>query len=133
MERNTEPLGRFEYCLAVEDINRSIEYYEKVGFELVDGNPKDEGWAIMKCGNGVVSLYQNSMGGLSGKAVLNFRGGNIKKIVTNCKGLGLEVKKDFKAGPEGGGSATLLDPDGNEVFLDTAPDEPVYQFNVTDL
>lgn len=133
MKKNTEPLGRFEYCLAVENIDVSIGYYEKVGFEFIDGNPKDEGWAIMKCGNGIVALFQNSMDGLTGSAVLNFRGGDVQKIVANCKKLGLTIKKDYKAGPEGGGSATLLDPDGNEVFLDTAPDEPVYRFNLTKL
>ena len=133
MEKNNVPLGRFEYCISVESILNSIRYYKKIGFELIDGSPIEEGWAILKCGVGIIALYQNAMDGLSGKAVLNFRGGDVEKIMNNCKEMGLETKKEFRPGPEGGGSGTLLDPDGNEVFLDTAPDEPKYPFNITKL
>ncbi len=123
-------LGRFELCLNVANINKSIEFYKKFGFEKIDGNPEDEGWAIMKHNNGIIALYNKDTISMETGHTLNFRGGDVKAITNNLKKQGLKMKIDFKPGKNGGGSATLLDPDGNIIFLDTAPDEPRYEFNI---
>lgn len=129
-DKPEEKLGKFELCLSCEDLFNSINFYERLGFESIDGNPKDEGWAILKHANGIVALYTKGDMNVSKPMVLNFRGGDVERIVKELKSHGIMFTKDFKAGKNGGGSATLEDPDGNEIFFDTAPDEPIYKFNI---
>ena len=125
-----ERLGRFELCLACINLDESIYFYERLGFDLIDGNPKDEGWAILKHSNGIVALYAKSDGHMNKDMILNFRGGDVKVITSDLKKKGITFTKVYKAGKNGGGSATLEDPDCNEIFFDTAPVEPVYEFNI---
>jgi catechol 2,3-dioxygenase-like lactoylglutathione lyase family enzyme len=132
-EDNKHPLGRFEMCLSCQDLSISIGFYQKLGFEKIDGNPEDEGWVILKHNNGIIALYNKETINTKSGQVLNFRGGDVESITNDLKKQGLVMKIDFKAGKNGGGSTTLLDPDGNVIFLDTAPDEPRYEFNIDKL
>ena len=46
----TTGLGRFELCLNVRDLPRSLEFYGKLGFEGIGGNLQ-QGGAILVPGN----------------------------------------------------------------------------------
>ena len=115
-------LGRFELCLPVKDLARSIAFYETLGFERVGGVP-EKGWAILAHGpqgrRCRIGLYQ----GMIPYDVLNFRGGDVFAIAKDLEARGLRLKTGPMIEQDGSAGATLLDPDGNEIYLNTAPGE----------
>ncbi|MEZ4634239.1 MAG: VOC family protein [Caldilineaceae bacterium] len=50
-------LGTFSVSLAVADLPASRAFYEKLGFEAIDGQP-DEGWIILRNGDTHIGLFQ---------------------------------------------------------------------------
>ncbi len=126
-------LGRFEMCLDCMDFEETLDFYVRLGFDLIDGSPDEEGWAILKHNNGIIALFRHGDINMQKKWVLNFRGSDVKQNVDDMKAAGYEFQKDFRAGKNGGDCATMEDPDGNIIFFDTVPDEPVYEFNIEKL
>jgi predicted lactoylglutathione lyase len=63
-------LGAFSISLAVEDIEASRSFYEKLGFEVFRGEAS-QNWLIMRQGNHVVGLFQ----GMFEKNMLTFNPG----------------------------------------------------------
>ena len=51
-------LGSFSISLAVKDISASKDFYESIGFEILDGNV-DQKWMILKNGNSKIGLFQD--------------------------------------------------------------------------
>ena len=70
-----------------------------------------------KCASG---LFQSQF--MSSEFSLNFRGGDVDAICEEIASKGYEFAKPPKLVP-GGGSASLLDPDGHSIFIDTVPGE----------
>lgn len=107
-------LGRFEYCMNVADLAKSLEFYKRLGF-VEKGGVIEEGWVILKHSNLILALYQGHIPG----NVLNFRGADIYKIAQELKARGVELSEDAHAEEDGSVGALLEDPDGNVIYLNT--------------
>ncbi|MFB0509173.1 MAG: VOC family protein [bacterium] len=111
-------LGRFELCLNVNDVHRSIDFYTKLGFRLISGDP-GSGWAVMEYGNLKLALYQGHIA----QNMLNFRGGDVSAIAARLKDKGMQLKSDAMSEKDGSMGAIIEDPDGNVIYFNTHPDE----------
>lgn len=114
-------LGWLDICLRVESVVASREFYAGLGFERVEGEDS-EGWAVVVNGNARIGLYEPKHMGESAFS-LNFRGGDVMANAAVLISKGYTFSKEPKPYSGGGGSATLLDPDGHTIYLDTAPGE----------
>ena len=118
-------LGAFSVSLAVKDLATSKDFYGKLGFESIGGDP-EQNWMILKNGDHVIGLFQ----GMFEKNVLTFnpgwdQGGNELDSFTDVRELQRELKKqgvaliseadDSTSGPT---SLMLSDPDGNQILID---------------
>ena len=128
-------LGCFTYCIAVRDIQASLDFYRRLGFTLEGGQP-EQGWATLNNAGTELSLIQ----GLPGNC-LNFRGMDIQALAAEHQSRGLLliglVDYDPSTYPPawhtdaqgnalpaaGSGSYTVIDPDGNHILFDTVPAE----------
>ena len=63
-------LGTFSISLAVEDIEASRVFYEKLGFEVVGGDPS-QNWQILRNGVHTIGLFQ----GMFERNILTFNPG----------------------------------------------------------
>jgi catechol 2,3-dioxygenase-like lactoylglutathione lyase family enzyme len=114
-------LGWLDVCLRVADIGKSRAFYEGMGFHRVEGEDS-EGWAVVVNGDARIGLYTSAH--MAGEPfTLNFRGGDVQAIAEALKAKGYVFTKEPHVSSQGGASAHLKDPDGYEVFLDTAPGE----------
>ncbi len=117
---NSFILGRFEYCLNVVDLARSLEFYKKLGF-IEKGGDKEDGWVILQHSNLTLALYQGHIPG----NVLNFRGADIYKIAQELKARGVVFSEDAREEEDGSVGALLEDPDGNIIYFNTFPGEEI--------
>ncbi|MCB1186241.1 VOC family protein [bacterium] len=115
-----KPLGWLHYCLNVVDIEKSCDFYEKIGFVQVDGE-RSQGWAVMHNATTELALYSGH--GEEGATTLNFRGANIDELAERVRSAGIAFLTEPKTNGQGSGSFMLDDPAGNRLFMDTAPDE----------
>ncbi|MEM1077018.1 MAG: VOC family protein [Pseudomonadota bacterium] len=116
-------LGAFSISLAVKDLQASIAFYEKLGFEAMGGG---EGWRMMKMGDKVIGLFE----GMFEKNMLTFNPGwtqnaenlasftDIRAVQTELKARGLTLKDEVDPESTGPASITLEDPDGNPILID---------------
>jgi lactoylglutathione lyase len=103
-------LGRFFLCLSVGDVGRSLDFYERLGFEHVEGEVK-QGWAVVESGDLRLGLFR----GKAGKNLLNFMDGSVLRIFESLKksGVAAEVEPEVVSGDRA--IATIEDPDGNLI------------------
>jgi len=120
-------LGWCDVCINVKDLEASKKFYETLGLEVMEGNA-EQGYFVLKNDAVRIGLYKGHFEGF----MFNFRGGDVLTNSAALKERGLEFYSGPTEGKEGGASATILDPDGNMIFLDTHPDElsPEYQKKV---
>ena len=111
-------LGEHFPCLNVQDLARSIEFYEKLDFKLVEDH-RSEHWAVLQHNNMALCLYQGHID----SNLINFRGGDIDAIYTEATARGLKFEKPARVHSDGSWNATISDPDGNRIFFNTFPDE----------
>jgi len=117
-------LGWPVICLPVQDLAKSIAFYEKLDFTNVFGSP-EMNYACMQQRNHEIHLHH----GCIDAHMLNFRGGDVRAIVAEIKGRGIapvkgHVDSDGEAvDVDGCTTACYFDPDGLEVMFDTHPDE----------
>ena len=116
-------LGAFSISLAVKDLDASIGFYEKLGFEALGGG---EGWRMMKMGETVIGLFQ----GMFEKNMLTFNPGwdqnaealdrftDIRALQAELKARGLTLKSEVDPASTGPASIMLEDPDGNPILID---------------
>lgn len=116
-------LGWCDVCLRVSKAAASREFYGSLGFYKVEGDDQ-EGWAVVTNGTLRLGLFEAQF--MSDAISLNFRGGNISAICDELRGKGIAFSKEPKL-IEGGGSASIRDPDGYSIFFDTAPGETMSQ------
>ena len=113
-------LGNFDLCLRVKNLEKSTDFYKKLGFEntIFDSFA---GMSILKKGNITFALYDKHID----ETILNFRGGNVFEIAKVLKAKGLEFESDAKIEADGSHGAKLRDPDGNLIYFNTASGEEI--------
>jgi catechol 2,3-dioxygenase-like lactoylglutathione lyase family enzyme len=110
-------LGHFEVSLRVTDVRRAVEFYRELGFEHAGGDLA-RGWATMRRGTVQVGLYEGIESNL-----LTFIGGDVFANARELERRGLVLRTAAGIEPDGSAGATVADPDGNVIYLNTLPDE----------
>lgn len=110
-------LGNFSMSLSVKDIDASLAFYQKMGFEILDGN-KEENWLILKNGQAKIGLFQGMFEG----NVLTFNPRDVRTIQKQLADSGIELIEKADEG-EGPAYITLKDPDGNSILMDQHDEE----------
>ncbi|MGD6818718.1 VOC family protein [Metabacillus sp. 113a] len=117
--------GSFSVSLSVKDIQKSKEFYEKLGFDSMGGNI-EHNWLIMKNEDTVIGLFQ----GMFEENILTFNPGwdqkaenlesftDVRDLQHELKSKGISLLSEADADSEGPASFTLKDPDGNIILVD---------------
>lgn len=105
-------LGTFSVSLTVQDIAASRAFYEKLGFEVIDGK-QDENWLILGSGEAKIGLFQ----GMFDRNLLTFNPTDVRSIQAHLKAEGVELILEAQ-GESGPAHITLVDPDGNPILFD---------------
>ena len=110
--------GHFgEYAIKVGDLDESIEYWEKLGFETLF---RDEKWefAILSDGLIVLGLHAHDMGV---RSALTYFHPDMKSIVDQLKkrGLTFESETEYESNGEKAVDAAIRAPGGQVFFLFT--------------
>lgn len=125
-ESSETELGCFSISLSVKDIQASMAFYEKLGFEIIGGEPENN-WCIMKNGHANIGLFED----MFPENVLTFNPGwdqegrnmeagfqDIRQIQEQLKQQGLTLAEEADAESSGPASIMLQDPDGNAILID---------------
>ncbi len=118
-------LGAFSISLAVKDLAASKDFYEKLGFESIGGDPQ-QNWLILKNGDHVLGLFQ----GMFEENMLTFNPGwdqggheldsftDVREIQSELKNRGIALKSEADESTAGPANLMLSDPDGNQILID---------------
>ena len=118
-------LGAFSVSLTVKDLQASREFYQKLGFSDMGGNP-EHGYLIMKSGDTLIGLFQ----GMFERNILTFNPGwnadaqeldefmDVRDIQARLQEAGLELVETADPNSDGPAHITLVDPDGNPILID---------------
>lgn len=124
-------LGNFSVSLAVKDVAKSREFYEKLGFRVVGGN-QAKNWLVLQNETTTIGLFQ----GFIDKNSLTFNPGwdhnkktlpafdDVRDIQQTLKSRGLTLTKEADISTTGPAYLTLTDPDGNPVLIDQHVPKP---------
>lgn len=111
-------LGDYYPCLNVENLDRSLAFYETLGFEVV-GDHRAENWAMVQHNNMALCLFQGHID----ENLINFRGGDVEAIHKEGVARGLVFDKPPVVESDGSWAAEIRDPDGNSIYFNTFPAE----------
>ena len=111
-------LGEYHPCLNVQDLTRSIDFYQKLDFTII-GDHRSENWAVLRHSNMILCLFQGHID----ENLINFRGGDVEAIYSEAASRGLKFTEPAHLEPDGSSSAEIRDPDGNVVYFNTFPVE----------
>jgi catechol-2,3-dioxygenase len=118
-------LGAFSISLSVKDLQKSKDFYEKLGFSHMAGNT-EQNYLIMKNGDHIIGLFQAMFDG----NMLTFNPGwdqnaqnletfdDVRDIQKHLKEQGLEIQKEADETTSGPEHIYLKDPDGNMILID---------------
>ena len=118
-------LGAFSVSLSVQDIERSREFYEKLGFSVFAG-AAERRYFIMKNGNALIGLFQGMFEG----NILTFNPGwdenaqnleeftDVRELQRQLKKENLDLLSEADEQTSGPARCMLTDPDGNRILLD---------------
>lgn len=124
-------LGAFSMSLSVKDLEKSVAFYQSLGFMQIAGS-FDENWAMMRNGETAIGLFHGMFEG----NMLTFNPGwsaeeeeiesftDIREIQAKLEASGIELKQSTHSGGTEPAYISLLDPDGNEVFFDQHVSKP---------
>ena len=126
MTKQPTSLGAFSVSLAVQDLQASRNFYEKLGFESAGGDPA-QSWLILRNGTVTIGLFQ----GMFERNVLTFNPGwdyqaqpvgdeftDIREHQRHLKSAGLTLMLEADESGTGPASLMLTDPDGNPILID---------------
>ena len=105
-------LGMFSVSLAVQDLQASRAFYEKLGFKKLDGD--EQSWLILENGGAKIGLFQ----GMFDKNILTFNPSNVREIQKQLKAQGISLIEEADETSDGPAHITLVDPDGNPILID---------------
>lgn len=118
-------LGNFSISLNVKDIQKSKDFYEKLGFKVSGGDLKRK-FVIMQNETATIGLFQ----GVFEKNSLTFNPGwdrnsktleqfqDVREIQQELKKSGLELTVAADESSSGPAFMMLVDPDGNPILVD---------------
>lgn len=118
-------LGAFSISLSVKDLQKSKDFYEKLGFTEMDG-AMEQNYLIMKNGDHIIGLFQAMFDG----NMLTFNPGwdqnanmlesfdDVRVIQKHLKENGVELQKEADETTSGPEHIYLKDPDGNMILID---------------
>jgi catechol 2,3-dioxygenase-like lactoylglutathione lyase family enzyme len=118
-------LGAISISLAVKDLARSKDFYEKLGFEQIGGDLQ-QNWLIMRNGRHVIGLFH----GMFEKNIMTFNPGwdqqsnevdpftDVREIQRELKNRGIRLDSEADEAGTGPASLMLSDPDGNQILID---------------
>ena len=118
-------LGNFSVSLAVQDIEASKLFYEKLGFTVFTGD-QSKNWLIMKNGAHAIGLFQ----GMFDKNILTFNPGwssdaqqlrgftDVRELQRRLKERGVNLISEADESSTGPASFMIVDPDGNTILVD---------------
>lgn len=133
----TLDLGAFSISLTVADLDRSRDFYERLGFEVMGGDPAQH-YLIMVNGSAVIGLFE----GMFERNILTFNPGvvvptdqpgpvagnerftDVRDIQARLRDAGLALEETTDPDGTGPGHITLIDPDGNPILIDQFADRP---------
>jgi len=121
----TMQLGAFSVSLAVQDLDASIAFYEKLGFvkHMEVGEMR---YAILTHGDHVIGLFEK----MFEKNILTFNPGwdqkaqetegftDVREIADQLEAAGLTLIERPDPDSNGPAHLTLEDPDGNPILID---------------
>jgi lactoylglutathione lyase len=118
-------LGAFSISLAVKDLEASLAFYEKLGFQILGGD-RAQGWLILNNGDHVIGLFQN----MFERNILTFNPGwdqsgspldtfsDVRELQRTLKERGLVIVDEADESTTGPASFVVVDPDGNPILID---------------
>ncbi len=107
-------LGQFSVSLTVKDIQKSLEFYQKLGFEALEGcGSVEDKWLILKHGEAVIGLFQD----MFDKNILTFNPTDVRSIESALEKQGVDIQTK-SVGTDGPGHIVFEDLDGNLIMLD---------------
>ena len=118
-------LGAFSISLAVQDLEASRVFYEKLGFKVVGGDPS-QNWQILRNAGHTIGLFQ----GMFDKNMLTFNPGwddeaqpvgdftDVRELQRRLKAAGVPLVVEADESSAGPASFVVEDPDGNPVLVD---------------
>ncbi len=118
-------LGAFSVSLAVNNLQTSKDFYEKLGFEQFGGD-ESHNFLIMKSGETIIGLFQGMFEG----NILTFNPGwdqnaanvepftDVRELHNQLKSQGIEIVQQTIEGEAGPSSFSIVDPDGNSILID---------------
>ena len=118
-------LGAFSISLAVNDLQVSKTFYEKLGFTVFGGDA-DQYWLMMRNGDHVIGLFQ----GMFDDNILTFNPGwdqnaqkldsftDVRDLQRELRAKGIEFASEADENTTGPGSFVIVDPDGNPILVD---------------
>ena len=118
-------VGAFSLSLAVKDIEASRQFYAKLGFTHLGGDPAQK-WLILKNGPHVIGLFE----GMFERNMLTFNPGwdqdakqvdpftDVRELQRRLKAEGVKFAVEADESTSGPASFMLIDPDGNPVLFD---------------
>lgn len=124
-------LGTFSLSLVVKDLTASREFYEKLGFAQVAGEPA-RNWLILRNEGTTIGLFQ----GMFERNMLTFNPGwnseaqpldvfdDVRHIQRGLKAKGLSLTAEADESTSGPASVLLTDPDGNPILIDQHVESP---------
>ncbi|MFI4972922.1 MAG: VOC family protein [Caulobacterales bacterium] len=111
-------LGWFELSLVVQDIKRTQEFYEKLGFQPVETN--DRGRSVTLQNNDCrIALFQDVLD--PAETQLIFWQGDVEGVARDLVAKGVRFERGPAKGDDGGTGALLRDPDGHAIYLVNMP------------
>jgi len=118
-------LGNFSVSLAVKDLEASRAFYQKLGFVVVGGDPK-QNWLILQNGSATIGLFQ----GMFERNMLTFNPGwdsagntlaqftDVRELQRRLKRAGITPVTAAEESGKGPASFMVIDPDGNPILID---------------
>ena len=118
-------LGVFSLSLSVADLAVSRDFYAKLGFDHLGGDP-EQGYLILRNGETVIGLFQGMFEG----NILTFNPGwdsaaqnvdpftDVRDLQRELRAAGVAFPVEADEATTGPGHFILSDPDGNVIMVD---------------
>ena len=125
-------LGAFSISLAVADLDRSIAFYDRLGFTVTGGG---DDWKILANGTTLIGLFA----GIIPENILTFNPGltndmaesdeftDVRDVQAALQAAGVELEQTTDADGTGPAHITLRDPDGNAILIDQFAPRPGHE------